>query len=207
MRLRTLERQYGPDLRLEHRAFPLRPAPDPTVRFHGTYREAAWRRCAEAALGDGLIYTPWPWRDHYPNWSLPALEGAKCAARQGPEIFQRVHLALFDALFSRSENIAEPDTVVRVASRAGADPVRFAKDYRAGRGREALVQDLTAAVADGVSTVPTVLVPSTGRALVGLAEPAAYRALIEDALHRRAWVRQRAGRRGENAPGTPVEGR
>ena len=45
---------------LEHRAFPLRPAPERGVRFQGTYREQGWRRCAEMSAADGITFTPWP---------------------------------------------------------------------------------------------------------------------------------------------------
>src|SRR2546429_2969461 len=47
VRLRRLEEEFGDSLVLEHRAFPLRPAPDPTASFKGTYREQAWLRCGE----------------------------------------------------------------------------------------------------------------------------------------------------------------
>ena len=59
---------------------------------------------------------------------------------------------------------------------------RFIADYRAGIGREAVVSDYETAVTEhGVRSIPTVIVPETGRALVGLADIADYRALVEDA--------------------------
>ena len=78
--------------------------------FKGTYREDGWRRCGAMAAADGITFTPWP-HAAMPNCSLPALEAAKCVARQGDALFERVHPALFDAYFTRSRNIADPAVV------------------------------------------------------------------------------------------------
>ena len=61
------------------------------------------------------------------------------------------------------------------------DELPFA-DREAGFAREAVVADYEAAVTEhGVRAIPTVIVPETGRALVGLADLAVYRAAIEEA--------------------------
>jgi predicted DsbA family dithiol-disulfide isomerase len=130
---------------------------------------------------DGITFTPWPHAGQYPNWSLPALEAAKCMARQGAAAFDRMHLRLYEAFFTRSLNIADPHTLVMLATEAGVDTDRFLADYRAGHGREGVLADWKTASEDGVSAIPTVIFPETGRALVGLAEAAQYRAAIEEA--------------------------
>ncbi len=168
---------------VESRAFPLRPAPDPSVRFQGTYREEAWRRCARMSEADGIRFAPWPHPDVFPSWSVPALEAAKCAARQGADLFERVHLALYQAFFGESRNIADPAEVAAVVAAAGGDMARFAADQTAGVGGQALAEDYEAAMTEhGVRSIPTVLVPATGRRLVGLAGLADYRAIVEEAL-------------------------
>src|SRR6266851_1996115 len=86
----------------------------------GTIPEGGWRRCGAMAASDGITYTPWP-RDDYPNWSLPALEAAKCVALQGSEAFDRLHLRLYEAFFSRSINIAKPDELLGVVKETGVD--------------------------------------------------------------------------------------
>jgi predicted DsbA family dithiol-disulfide isomerase len=130
---------------------------------------------------DGITFTPWPHADLYPNWSLPALEAAKCVARQGAEAFGRVHLKLYEAFFARSLNIADPSAVVTLVAQADLDTERFLADYRGGRGREGVLADWKAATEQGVSAIPTVCFPATGQTLVGLAETAQYRAAIEEA--------------------------
>jgi predicted DsbA family dithiol-disulfide isomerase len=166
---------------LEHRAFPLRPAPDPTAAFKGTYREQAWLRCGEMAKPDGIAFNPWPHVDHYPNWSLPGLEAAKCAALQGTGAFDRLHLRLYRAFITESRNIADPGEVVKIAAEEGLDADRFLADYRAGTGRDGVVKDYTEAVEEGVRSIPTVVFPETGQALVGLVDLAQYRTAIAEA--------------------------
>ena len=156
--------------------------PDRAVRFTGTYREQGWRRCAAMSAGDGIGLTPWP-HEELPGWSLPALEAAKCVAKQGDELFARVHAKLYEAFFTESRNIADPAVVADVVAASGADMARFAADFEAGIGREAIVSDYEAAVAEhGVRSIPTVIVAETGRALVGLADLSVYRAAVEEAL-------------------------
>jgi predicted DsbA family dithiol-disulfide isomerase len=150
------------------------------VPFKGTYREDGWHRCGQMAAADGITFTPWP-HAAMPNWSLPALEAAKCVARQGDECFERVNLALFETYFTHSRNIADPAVVREIVAAAGADLPRFDADLESGAGREAVVKDYEAAVAEGVRSIPTVIVPETGRALIGLVDAAMYRAAVEEA--------------------------
>lgn len=182
MRLRKLRDELDGALVLEERAFPLRPVPDPNATWKGTYREAGWRRCHELSEGDAT-FTPWP-HDDYPNWSLPALEAAKCVALQGDHaVDDRLHLALFEAFFTKSHNIARPDEVIRVVEAAGADMPRFRADYEAGAGREPVLRDYRAAIEqDGVQGIPTVIVPETGERIVGLADLATYRRVVKEAI-------------------------
>lgn len=132
------------------------------------------------SAGDGLRFTPWPHAD-YPNWSLPALEAAKCVAKQGDEAFARLHLRLYEAFFTESRNIADREEVTRIVEEIGADMARFAADYGNGIGREAVQSDFEAAIAEGVRSIPTVIVAATGRSLVGLVDLAEYRAAVEAA--------------------------
>jgi predicted DsbA family dithiol-disulfide isomerase len=171
----------GSDLVIEHRAFPLRPAPAENVAFKGTYREQGWQRCNQMSAGDGITFNPWP-HTTLPGWSLPALEAAKIVAKQGEAVFEPVHLALYEAFFTKSLNIADPAVLEQVVADAGADRARFAADREAGFARAEVLGDYEAAANEhGVRAIPTVIVPETGRALVGLADLSTYRAAIEEA--------------------------
>jgi predicted DsbA family dithiol-disulfide isomerase len=131
--------------------------------------------------GDGIVFNPWP-HATLPGWSLPALEAAKVVAKQGEEVFERVHMALYEAFFTRSLNIADATALEAIVAEHGADPARFRADREAGFARAAVLADYEAAVNEhAVRAIPTVIVPETGRALVGLADLAVYRSAIEEA--------------------------
>lgn len=178
MRLRRLQAELGDRLRIQWKAFPLRPAPDPSVSFKGTYREAAWKRVHAAAERDGVTFNLWS-RDDYPTWSLPALEAAKCVALQGEEAFQRLHLKLYEAFFTRGKNIANPEEIVEVVRESGADMSRFLIDYESGKAREWVLKDYEEALTrDGVRAIPTIIV-NGGKRLVGLVDSQEYRRVVE----------------------------
>lgn len=168
----------GDRLRIQWKAFPLRPTPDQTLTFKGTYREEGWKRCGAMAEPDGVIFNLWS-RDDYPTWSLPALEAAKCVALQGEEAFERLHLKLYEAFFTQGKNIADREEVVEVVRASGADLTRFLADYESGRAREWVLRDYEEAVTrDGVRAIPTIIVNGTKR-VVGLVDPREYRRAVE----------------------------
>lgn len=168
----------GDGLVIEWRAFPLRPEPDRDARFKGTRREEGWRRCQAMSEGDGIRFTPWP-RDEFPAWSMPALEAAKCVARQSPALFEGLHLKLYEAFFTESVNIADPAELYPIIEASGAEMGRFIADFEAGEGRAPVVEDYREAVQrHQVRAIPTVIVDG-GPRVTGLAELAAYRKAIE----------------------------
>lgn len=175
MRLRQLRRELGDSLRLSWRAFPLRPEPDPSAAFAGTFREAAWRRCQDLARDTDVTFRMWT-RPDFPQWSLPALEAAKCVARQDAALFEEAHLRLYRGFFEEGANIARPDEVLAlIRGLPGLDPDRFAADYAAGAGRQAVLDDYETAVREhGIRAIPTVVLPD-GRTVVGAVPLDTYR--------------------------------
>jgi predicted DsbA family dithiol-disulfide isomerase len=98
-------------------------------------------------------------RADFPQWSVPALEAAKCAELQGVEAFERMHLNLFRAFFEEGLNIGEPGEVIDVARRAGLDMDRFQKDYEQGNERPRILEQHEQAVKQyGVRAIPTVVI-------------------------------------------------
>ena len=125
MRLRKVKDKYGDEVAIITKAYALNPgvAPGRYITPHSIQG-----RMASAADGakEGAIFNPWPQDKFYPNSSMPALEAAKCATLQGVEAFQRYDLGLYDAFFTRCEDISERDVLVEVARRAELDAERFA---------------------------------------------------------------------------------
>ena len=115
---------------------------------------------------DGVTFTMWA-RDDYPTWSLPALEAAKCVASQGNEPFERVHLLLFEAFFTKGINIGIREEVVEVVRGAGVDMDRFLKDYDAGTARAQVLKEYEEAHSTHrITAIPTVIFDG-GRKVVG----------------------------------------
>ena len=92
-----------------------------------------------------------------------------------------VHPRLYEAYFTHSLNIADPRVIAEIVAAEGADMTRVHADLESGAGREGVVKDYEAAVAEGIRSIPTVIVPQTGRVLVGLVDAAMYRAAVEEA--------------------------
>ena len=152
-----MQERYGEQLQIERRAFPLRPAPQATTPFRGTRREATWRRIAAMVKPDGIDWTLWE-RDDYPNWSLPALEAAKCAALQSTKAADDLHFRLFRGFFEQGVNIAKPEEVCALARQAPLDFDRFMADFETGITRRAILDEYEAAVNTYmVYAIPTVI--------------------------------------------------
>jgi predicted DsbA family dithiol-disulfide isomerase len=114
---------------------------------------------------DGVRFTMWA-RDDYPTWSLPALEAAKCVALQGDDAFERVHLLLFEAFFSKGINIGTREEVIEVVRGAGVEMNRFLKDYEAGTARSKIMQEYEEALTTyQVNSVPTVIFDGNQRVI------------------------------------------
>jgi predicted DsbA family dithiol-disulfide isomerase len=98
-------------------------------------------------------------RPDFPQGSLPALEAAKCAALQGPEAFERMHLKLFEAFFTGGINIGRREEIVEVARQAGLDMECFLRDYQRGDQRDRILAEHREAVGRyGVRAIPTVII-------------------------------------------------
>ena len=156
MRLRQIEERFGNRVVIQRRSFALRPSPDPTAKFRGTHREQGWQRAARLAAPDGVAFKMWEQED-FPSWSIPALAAAKCAALQGPEAYERIHYALFEAFFTRGKNIAKRDELFAIAHECGLDMDRFRADYESGEGQKRAIEEYEEAINRlMVNAVPTV---------------------------------------------------
>jgi len=147
------------------------------VTFRGTFREKAWQRVQAQAITDGIRYEPWS-GEEFPTWSLPALEAAKCAALQGDDLFERLHLSLYEAFFTRGINIERPEELVTIAEHAGCDMTRYQADLTSGHARALVLSDYESARAQhAVRAIPTVVI-NGAQPLVGLHPLKAYRSAL-----------------------------
>ena len=72
------------------------------MKFKGTPWKAGWRRCGQMSEPDGIYITPWP-HEEYPTWSVPALETAKCVAKQGRALVGLADLATYRAAVQEAQ--------------------------------------------------------------------------------------------------------
>lgn len=107
---------------------------------------AVWLQKVKESYGDGLqirwhsfpleqvnsIQDPewklWEQPDDYRSKSLWAFRAGEAARLQGPEAFQRYHLALLRARHEERRDIADREVLAQIAAEAGLDVVRFRRD-------------------------------------------------------------------------------
>ena len=127
---------------------------------------------------DGIAWKLWE-RDDYPNWSLPALEAAKCAALQSAKAFDDLHFRLFRGFFEQGVNIARPEEVLELARQAPLDFDRFVADFESGLTRREILDEYTEAVNTYmVNAIPTVIF-NEAESIVGAVPIAEYEKVLE----------------------------
>ncbi len=176
MRLEKVAKEYAGSCEVRWKSFLLRPRPEPrTLEEFRAYTES-WRR--PAAQEESGRFTVWSTDESPPSHSVPPAVAAKAAARQGPEAFDRYHLALMESYFHLNHNITEPANLVRIAEETGLDVAAFVAALRdPSVGRE-VVEDHNEAVSLGIGGVPTVIVDDHWQ--VSGAQPReVYRRIVE----------------------------
>lgn len=118
-------------------------------------------------------------REDYPNWSLPALEAAKCAALQGHEAADEVHFRLFRGFFEQGVNIAKPEEILSLLQQAPLDFERFVADFETGVTRRTILDEYEEALNTYmIHAIPTVIFPN-GERIVGAVPSTEYEKVLE----------------------------
>jgi predicted DsbA family dithiol-disulfide isomerase len=175
VRLREIEQVYGDRVRLHWRTFPLVPREQPDRRVTEKTIDG-WRRIG--AEEPRAWFVPPTLDAPLPSCSIPALTAAKCAERQGPDAFARLHDRLFSALFRDHLDIARTDVLRTLAREACLDLGRFERDY-AEDAYQAVLHDCAEGAAwFGVSALPTVVL-NEKLSVAGAVPAKRYRLLID----------------------------
>lgn len=179
MTLREVQAEYGERLQVRWLSYLLHTQPDPERRWTDHHTES-WTKAG--AFAPQLRFALREPGAPLPPWGLPALEAAKCAERQGPEAFERYHMALLRAYFEDGRDIADPRVLVALARACGLDVRRFRRDLKGGEARAAVLAEHLAAQRHlRVTSVPTTIFSDERGSvrLVGAAASDQYRRVID----------------------------
>ncbi len=159
MRLAELQREVGDTLLLEWRAFLLRPFPEERSLEQFTHYTERWAR--PASMEPATTFRTWTGEHPPPSHSMPSAIAGKAVLRSfGDAAFDRFHLALMRAYFAENRTISERTVILDVARSVGLDAAKLEATLDGdGAPLEAeVIADHRAALAQGISAVPTVVV-------------------------------------------------
>lgn len=176
MRLEKIAEEFGDAVRIEWKAFLLRPQPE--QRTMEDFRQYTEKWQGPAAQPESGSFITWSTDEPPPSHSMPPAIAAKAAARQGPEAFARYHRALMENYFHRNRNITTPESLIRIARETRLDVEAFLAAMADPEVAKEVIDDHNEAVSIGINGVPAVIVD--GRWIVSGAQPReTYRKIIE----------------------------
>ena len=121
---------------------------------------------------EGPDWKLWEQPESYPSRGLLALKAGEAARKQGPEAFDRFHMALLNARHVDRKKIDDRGILAEVAKSAGLDVDRFTNDL----DDPAYIKKIAAEYAEahdkyGVFGVPTILAENGNAAFVKMMPP------------------------------------
>lgn len=146
-----------------------------------THYHCAHRQAAGAQDTDSPVFQIPAVGRRYPRSSLPALEAATWAREAHPGLFPAFDLALFDAFFGRTEDIGDPEVLVRVGASVGLDPSALREALVSGQSRPMVWREHLEATDQGIHGIPTILIPGQSP-IVGAVPYAELRRAVERAF-------------------------
>lgn len=156
MRLDKIAEEFGDGVRIEWKAFLLRPYPE--ERSMDDFRRYTEKWQGPAAQPEAGRFTTWSTDEPPPSHSVPPAVAAKGAARQGPEAFARYRNALMENYFHLNRNITAPENLLRIAGEVGLDVEAFAAAMTDPSVANEVVADHNEAVSLGIQGVPAVVI-------------------------------------------------
>jgi predicted DsbA family dithiol-disulfide isomerase len=181
-RIRRLEDEFGEALRVEWRAFLLRPSPEPgrsLERFRAYTR--SWLR--PAAEADAPEFRPWASDEGPPSHSVPAHAVARAAAALGEAAFRRVHDRLLGAYFTESRDITTRETLAALWRDCDLPEAALERAFTPETHATVLAEHQDA-LARGVTGVPAVMMVGNDVPMLGAMPYETYRRWIARALGR-----------------------
>jgi len=184
VRLRRIEAEFGDEVRLDWRAYLLRPRVDPnrTIEQFRAYTRSWLRPAAEPDAG---TFRVWEGDAGPPSHSVPPHLVAKAAATLGPDAFDAIHERLLHGYFAENRDITDPDTLYAIWQEAGLPAGAFDRVEDPALVR-AVVDEHNEAARRGVTGVPTVWMVGRDAPLTGAHPIELYRRWIRRTIEERA---------------------
>ena len=153
VQLKRLKQEFGESVRIEHRAFLLRPGEEKREfsAYHLQHRVAA-------ETHTGLPFHVPRVGDPYPRGSALALEAAKWVGAHHPDRFEDFHLGLFRAFFQLTMDISNPAFLAKLASQQGLDAAGLTASLERRELKAAVEADHAEAARRGIDSIPAVIV-------------------------------------------------
>jgi predicted DsbA family dithiol-disulfide isomerase len=179
--MRTLEREFGEDLRVEWRSFLLRPQPSKERRTLEEFRRYthSWERCA--ADEDSADFRVWATDHGPPSHSVPPHLVAKAAAALDPEAFEVLHDRLLGAYFTENLDITADETHLDLWREVGLPESGFAHREDPELMKR-VIEEHNEALQYGASGVPAVRMADMDMVLTGAQPVELYRRWISRKL-------------------------
>lgn len=159
MRLDEVVDRFGDDVRLEWRAFLLRPEAKERDREKFVDYTHSWQRPAATEPGADFT-TPWASDAPAPRGSIPAHVAAKTMAGLSSDAYDPFHHRLLAAYFTENRDISDWEVLGDLAVDVGADRREFltmAQEQQASLV-EVIIAEHNDAVSQGITAVPTVVI-------------------------------------------------
>ncbi len=188
-RLRQLEKEYGDQINLIYKVFPLGPdrktinymfgSPEAAKAEILTHWEASKRLPGGEEINPELMRRrPFP----YP-YSMPALMAVKAAEAQaglkGHQLYydraQRAHLV-------ECRNVADRQVLIDIAKELGLDMEKFKSTFESQAMRQAVMADRDEALTLGIHETPTVVIDS--QIIAGAVPVKTYKEIIDKVLQK-----------------------
>lgn len=126
---------------------------------------------------EGPDWKVWEQPDDYEFRGMWALRAGEAAKAQGPELFQKFHMALLRARHEERVNVGDRETLMEIAARVGLDLEQFRADMEDPATKDKVAADHVEAVESfGVFGTPTFVFPNGAAAFVKLLKPPEARA-------------------------------
>lgn len=156
-RLRALKIEFGDDLRITLRPYPLRPQEQIPDKKHLTSLIRHVRRASTEP--EGRILKPELWRaPDVPLSSLPALQAVEAAGQQDEALRDVLVHQLREAAFVHGLNVARTDVIFELAASLRLDMGRFVRSFHSRATLAAIEDSHAEAVSRGVKAVPALAI-------------------------------------------------